>query len=60
MIKNKVAFLGLGTCGSNIALGFQQKQYTVAFINGSTQDNRALSGARNIWRLKNYEGCGGD
>lgn len=60
MIKNKVAFLGLGACGSNIALGFQQKQYTVAFINGSTQDNRALSGARNIWRLKNYEGCGGD
>ena len=60
LIKGKIALLGLGACGSNIALLFQQKQYTVAYINGSTQDNKALSGARNILRLKNYEGCGGD
>ena len=60
MIKDKVAFLGLGACGSNIALLLQQKQYTVAYINGSTQDNRALSGARNILKLKGFEGCGGD
>lgn len=60
LIKDKVAFLGLGACGSNIALLFQQKQYTVAYINGSTQDNKALSGARNILRLKGFEGCGGD
>ena len=26
MIKGKVAFLGLGACGSNIALLLQQKQ----------------------------------
>lgn len=60
LIKGKIAFLGLGACGSNIALLLQQKQYTVAFINGSTQDNKALSGARNILRLKNYDGCGGE
>ena len=60
VIKDKVAFLGLGACGSNIALLFQQKQYTTAYLNGSTQDLKVLSGARNILRLKGFDGCGGD
>lgn len=60
MIKDKVAFIGLGACGSNITLLFQKKGYTSFYINGSEQDNKSLSGARNILKLKGYDGCGGD
>ena len=60
MLKDKVAFIGLGACGSNIALLFQKKNYNALFINGSEQDNKALAGARNILKLKGFDGCGGD
>lgn len=60
MLKDKVAFIGLGACGSNIALLFQKKHYHTLFINGSEQDNKALAGARNILKLKGFDGCGGD
>ncbi len=60
MLKDKVSFIGLGACGSNIALLFQKKNYHTLFINGSEQDNRALTGARNILKLKGFDGCGGD
>lgn len=60
MLKDKVTFIGLGACGSNIALLFQKKNYHTIFINGSEQDNKALSGARNILKLKGFDGCGGD
>ena len=60
MIKDKVAFIGLGACGSNITLLFQKKGYTSFYINGSEQDNKSLLGARNILKLKGYDGCGGD
>lgn len=60
MIKDKIAFIGIGACGSNITLLFQKKGYHSIFINGSEQDNKALSGARNILRLKGHDGCGGD
>lgn len=60
MIKDKIAFIGIGACGSNIALLFQKKGYHTVFINGSEQDNKALFGARNILRLKGHDGCGGD
>lgn len=60
MLKENVAFIGLGACGSNIALGFQKKNYQTLFINGSEQDNQALQGARNVLRLKGFDGCGGN
>lgn len=60
MLKDKIAFIGLGACGSNIALLFQKKHYHTLFINGSEQDNKALAGARNILKLKGFDGCGGD
>ena len=60
MLKDKVAFIGLGACGSNIALLFQKKHYHTLFINGSEQDNKALAGARNILKLKGFDGCGGE
>ncbi len=60
MLKDKIAFIGLGACGSNIALMFQKKNYHTLFINGSEQDNKSLSGARNILKLKGFDGCGGE
>lgn len=60
MIKRKIAFLGLGACGSNIALLFQKRGYTAWFLNGSNQDLRALGNANNILRLKGFDGCAGD
>ena len=60
MIKDKVSFIGVGACGSNITLLFQKRGYTCFYINGSEQDNKALSGARNILKLRGYDGCGGD
>ena len=59
MIKDKVAFIGLGACGSNIALLFQKRGYTCFYINGSEQDNKALAGARNILKLRDHDGFGG-
>ena len=56
MLKDKVAFIGLGACGGNIALLFQKKNYHTLFINGSEQDNKSLSGARNILNLKGFDG----
>ena len=60
MLKDKVAFIGLGACGSNIALLFQKRNYHTLFINGSEQDNKALFGARNILKQKGFDGCGDD
>lgn len=60
MLKDSIAFLGLGACGSNISLRFQRKGYTTIFINGSEQDNKALGSARNIFKLKGFDGCSGD
>lgn len=60
MLRDNVAFIGLGACGSNISLLFQRKGYTTIFINGSEQDNKALAGARNILKLQGFDGCGGD
>lgn len=60
MIKDKVAFIGLGACGGNIALLFQKKGYTTLFINGSEQDNRSLGNARNILKLEGFDGCAGN
>lgn len=60
MLKENVAFIGLGACGGNIALGFQKKNYHTLFINGSEQDNQSLQGARNVLRLEGFDGCGGN
>lgn len=60
LIKGKIALLGLGACGSNIALLFQKRGYTTWFLNGSNQDLRALGNATNILHLKGFDGCAGD
>ena len=48
MLKNEVAIIGAGLGGTTVAYGFQQRNYNVALINGSTQDNETLTDEKNV------------
>ena len=60
MIKNDVAVVGMGLGGTKVAYEFQKRNYKTYLINGSEQDNRTISGAKNILVLENYNGMAGD
>ena len=60
MIKNNVAVVGAGLGGCKVGYGFQQRNYNTYLINGSLQDNRVISGAKNMLVLSGYDGLGGD
>lgn len=59
-LKNDVLFLGLGNCGCKIAREFAEMGYKTMFANGSEQDLKLLGNLQNIYRLKNYDGFGGN
>lgn len=58
MLKEKVAFLGLGCCGGKIAKNFVEMGYKGIAVNGSEQDLRALGGIPKH-HLKGFDGFGG-
>lgn len=60
MLKNEVAVIGIGLAGETVAYEFQKKNYPTYFINGSTQDNNTLPGARNVMVLEGYDGLAGN
>ncbi len=60
MIKNEVFVIGIGLGGERIGYGFQQRNYGAYLINGSKQDNKTLSGAKNLLVLDGYDGLAGD
>lgn len=60
MIKNNVAVVGIGLGGESCAYEFQQKNYCSYLINGSTQDNKSVAGAKNVMVLEGYDGLAGD
>ena len=60
MIKNNVAVVGLGLGGESCAYEFQQRNYYSMLINGSIQDNKSVSGAKNVMVLEGYDGLAGD
>jgi hypothetical protein len=60
MIKNNVCVVGLGLGGERVAYGFQQKNYSTYLVNGSKQDNKTLTNARNVLVLEGYDGLAGD
>ena len=60
MIKNDVAVVEMGLGGTKVAYEFQKRNYKTYLINGSEQDNRTISGAKNILVLENYNGMAGD
>ena len=60
MLKDKTTAIGIGLAGETVGLEFQIKNYTSYLINGSTQDNQTLTGAKNVMVLEGYDGLAGD
>lgn len=59
-LVNDVAIIGIGGAGTNIAFRFEKLGYPTIHINSSTQDESAISGAKNIRHLKGFNGCAGN
>lgn len=59
-LVNDVAIVGVGGAGTNIAFRFEKLGYPTIHINSSTQDESAISGAKNIRHLKGFNGCAGN
>lgn len=60
MLKDKTTVIGIGLAGETVGLEFQIRNYTSYLMNGSTQDNQALTGAKNVMVLEGYDGLAGD
>lgn len=59
-LKQNVAIVGIGGCGTNIAYQFEKLGYTTVHINSSSQDESAIANAKTILHLEGYNGCAGD
>lgn len=60
MLKDKTTVIGIGLAGETVGLEFQIRNYTSYLMNGSTQDNQTLTGAKNVMVLEGYDGLAGD
>ena len=60
MLKDKSTVIGIGLAGETVGLEFQIRNYSTNLINGSTQDNKSLPGAKNVMVLEGYDGLAGD
>lgn len=60
MIKNDVCVVGAGLGGCKVGRDFQQRNYNSYLINGSCQDNKTISDAKNVLILEGYDGLAGD
>ena len=60
MIKDEVFVTGIGLGGGKIGYEFQKKNYSTYLINGSGQDNKTISEAKDILVLEGYDGLAGD
>lgn len=60
MVRNNIAVVGIGLGGTKVAYEFQKRNYSTYLINGSKQDNRCISGAKNILILEKYDGLAGE
>ena len=58
-LKEKVRFVGLGNYGCKQVKIFADMGYKVMYANGSEQDLKVLGDAKNIYRLKGFDGFGG-
>lgn len=59
-LKEDIAFVGIGGCGTNIAHQFEKLGYTTIHINSSSQDESAIKDAKVICHLKGFNGCAGN
>ena len=60
MLKDKTTVIGIGLAGETVGMDFQIRNYTSYLMNGSTQDNQTLTGAKNVMVLEGYDGLAGD
>lgn len=58
MLKDKTTAIGIGLAGETVGLEFQIRNYTSYLMNGSTQDNQTLTGAKNVMVQGNLKICG--
>lgn len=60
MIKDEVFVTGIGLGGGRVGYEFQKKNYPTYLINGSGQDNKTISEAKDVLVLEGYDGLAGD
>lgn len=59
-MKEQIAILGLGAAGSNIAHGFEELGYNVAYVNSSIEDLNSIKNAKHRIHIRNGEGASKD
>lgn len=59
-MKNKIAFVAVGQAGGNIGRLFEEKGYTVIYINTSQEDLDTLTSAKYKYHIPDGEGCNKD
>lgn len=59
-MKNKIAFIAVGQAGGNIGQLFEEKGYTVLYINTSREDLDTLEHAKFKYHIPGGEGCNKD
>jgi len=59
-MKNKIAFVAVGQAGGNIGQLFEQKGFSVLYINTSQEDLDTLEKAKFKYHIPNGEGCNKD
>lgn len=59
-MKNKISFVAVGQAGGNIGQLFEQKGYSVLYINTSKEDLATLDSAKFKYHIPNGEGCNKD
>jgi len=59
-MKEQISVLGLGAAGSNIAHGFEELGYNVAYVNSSIEDLNSIKNAKHRIHIRNGEGASKD
>lgn len=59
-MKNKIGFVAVGQAGGNIGQLFEEKGFTVLYINTSKEDLDTLEKAKFKYHIPNGEGCNKD
>lgn len=59
-MKTQLSVLGIGQAGSNIAHGFEELGYNVAYVNSSIEDLNSIKNAKHRIHIRNGEGASKD
>lgn len=59
-MKDKIAFVAIGQAGGNIGQLFEERGFSVLYLNTSEEDLATLSGAKYKYHITGGEGCNKD